>query len=158
MVCETGVQFQVESYQRFKKWYLMPPYLALVTIKKESKVKWSNPGNGVAPSPIPRCTVTIEKGAIETSSAKVVNFTYCSLLVLLFDFFSLSIQLSILTNNPRLSICLSLFHAHDYLTILLSKILITLSLSLSVSHDNLLCFLYMNSSLTVLIPLYPHYT
>ena len=26
MVRETGVQFQVEPYQRLKKWYLMPPY------------------------------------------------------------------------------------------------------------------------------------
>ena len=29
-VCrETGVQSQVESYQRLKKWYLMPPCLTL---------------------------------------------------------------------------------------------------------------------------------
>ena len=29
MVREMGVQSQVESYQRLKKWYLMPPCLAL---------------------------------------------------------------------------------------------------------------------------------
>ena len=44
---------QVESYQRLKKWYLMPPCLTLSIISRESRVKWSNPGNGVLPSPTP---------------------------------------------------------------------------------------------------------
>ena len=35
-----------------KKWYLMPPCLTLSIIR----VKWSNPGNGVAPLPTPRCS------------------------------------------------------------------------------------------------------
>ena len=52
---ETGVQSQVESYQRLKKWYLMQPCLTLSIIRYGSKVKWSNPGNGVAPSPTPWC-------------------------------------------------------------------------------------------------------
>ena len=56
MVWETGVQFQVMSYQRLKKWYLMLPCLALWTIRWGSKVKWSNPGDGVAPSSTPRCS------------------------------------------------------------------------------------------------------
>ena len=55
MVLETSVQSQVESYQRLKKWFLMPPCLALSTIRWGSRVKWSNPGNGVAPSPTPLC-------------------------------------------------------------------------------------------------------
>ena len=55
MVRETGVQFQVESYQRLKKCYLMPPCLTLSIIRYESKVKWSNPENGVAPSRTPWC-------------------------------------------------------------------------------------------------------
>ena len=29
----TWVQYQVEKYQRLKKWYFMPPYLALSTIR-----------------------------------------------------------------------------------------------------------------------------
>ena len=37
----------------FKKWYLIPPYLTLSIIRYVSKVKWNNPGKGVA----------IEKGA-----------------------------------------------------------------------------------------------
>ena len=52
---ETRVQSQVASYQGLKKWYLRPPCLALSTIRLGSRVKWCNPGNGVAPSPTPRC-------------------------------------------------------------------------------------------------------
>ena len=39
-----------------KNWYLMMPCLALSIIKWGSKVKWSNPGNEVAPFSIPRCS------------------------------------------------------------------------------------------------------
>ena len=53
---ETGVQCQVESYQRLKKWYLIPPCLTLRIKRHVSRVKWSNPGKGVAPSPKPRCS------------------------------------------------------------------------------------------------------
>ena len=38
------------------KWYLMLPCLALSIIRCTSRVKWSNPGNGVAPSPTPCCS------------------------------------------------------------------------------------------------------
>ena len=47
MVLETWVQFQVESYQRLKKWYLTPPCLTLIIIKYRSRVMWSNPGKEV---------------------------------------------------------------------------------------------------------------
>ena len=53
---ETWVQSQFESYQRLKKWYLMPPCLTLSSIRYGSRVKWSNPGKGVAPSPTPWCS------------------------------------------------------------------------------------------------------
>ena len=53
MVRETWVQSQVASYQRLKKWYLIPPCLKLSNIRYLSRVKWSNPGKGVAPSPTP---------------------------------------------------------------------------------------------------------
>ena len=36
-----------------KKRYLIPPCLTLSIIKYISRVKWSNPGKGVAPSPTP---------------------------------------------------------------------------------------------------------
>ena len=55
MVRETGVQSQVESYQRLLKWHLIPSCLTLSNIRYVSRVKWSNPGKGVAPSPTPRC-------------------------------------------------------------------------------------------------------
>ena len=38
-----------------KKWYLIPPCLALSNISYVTRVKWSNPAKGVAPSPIPWC-------------------------------------------------------------------------------------------------------
>ena len=50
------VQSQVESYQRLKNWYLIPPCLTFSIIRYVSRVKWSNPGNGVVPSPTPRCS------------------------------------------------------------------------------------------------------
>ncbi len=55
MARETWVQSQVESYQRLKKWYLMLLCLTLSIIRYGSRVKWSNPGKGVAPSPKPWC-------------------------------------------------------------------------------------------------------
>ena len=60
MARETGVQSQVKSYQRLKKWYLMPSGLTLSIIRYESKVKWRNPRKGVVPSPTPcvkRCCI-----------------------------------------------------------------------------------------------------
>ena len=56
MARETRVQSPVESYQRLKKWYLMPPCLTLSIIRYGSRIKWSNPGKGVAPSPTYLCS------------------------------------------------------------------------------------------------------
>ena len=56
MARETWVQSQVESYQRLKKWYLMPPCLTLSIVRYGSRVKWSNPGKGVAPFPTLWCS------------------------------------------------------------------------------------------------------
>ena len=56
MVQETEVQSHVESYQRLKKWYLIPPCLTLSIIRYVSRVMWNNPGKGVAPSTTPRCS------------------------------------------------------------------------------------------------------
>ena len=39
-----------------QKWYLIPPCLKLSIIWYVSRVKWSNPGNGVAPSPTMWCS------------------------------------------------------------------------------------------------------
>ena len=56
MARETGVQSQVESYERLKKWYLIPPCLTLSIIRYASGVKWSTLEKGAAPSPTPRCS------------------------------------------------------------------------------------------------------
>ena len=72
MVQETRVQSQVESYQRLKKWYLIPPCLTLGNIRYESSVKGSNPGKGVAPSPTLRCS-SYWKGSLRIALA---NYTY----------------------------------------------------------------------------------
>ena len=36
-----------------QKWYLMTPCLTLSIMRQGSRVKWSNPRNGVEPSPTP---------------------------------------------------------------------------------------------------------
>ena len=56
MVQETGAQSEVASYQRLKKWYMMPPFLTLSIIRYGSRVKYSNPEKDVAPSPTPSCS------------------------------------------------------------------------------------------------------
>ena len=66
MARETWVLSQVESYQRLKKWYLMPPCLTLSIIRYESRVKWSNPGKGVAPFPTPWCR-SYRKGCLRVT-------------------------------------------------------------------------------------------
>ena len=55
MAWETRVQSQVQSYQRLKKGYLMPPCLTLRIIRYGSRVKWGNPRKGVAYSPTSYC-------------------------------------------------------------------------------------------------------
>ena len=55
MVQETRVQYQVEAYQRLKKLYLILPCLTLSIMMYGSRVKWSNPVKGVAPSPTAQC-------------------------------------------------------------------------------------------------------
>ena len=75
MLRETGVQSQVESYQRLKKWYLIPPCLTLSIIRYGSKVMWSNPWNRVAPS-LHLSVVANKKGAFGSLSTMVANFIY----------------------------------------------------------------------------------
>ena len=66
MVRQTWVQSQVASYQRHKKWYLIPPCLTLRNIRYVSRVKWSNPGKRVAPSSIPWCS-SYWKGSLQVT-------------------------------------------------------------------------------------------
>ena len=66
MARETRVQSQIESYQRLKNWYLMPPCLTLSIIRYGSRIKWNNPGTGVAPSPTPWCS-SYRKGSLQVA-------------------------------------------------------------------------------------------
>ena len=66
MARETWVQSQVESYQRLKKWYLMSPCVTLSIIRYGSRVKWSNPGKGVALFPTPWCS-SYRKGSLRVT-------------------------------------------------------------------------------------------
>ena len=56
MARKTWVQSQVYSYQRLKKWYLILLYLTLSNKRYVLRVKWNNPGKGVALYPTPRCS------------------------------------------------------------------------------------------------------
>ena len=69
MARETGIQSLVESYQRLKKWFLIPPYLTLSIIRYVSRLKWSNPEKGVTPSPTTQCGSYWKRVALD-------NFTY----------------------------------------------------------------------------------
>ena len=71
----TEVQSQVKSYQRLKKWYLMPHCLALSIIKYRSRVKWSDTGNGVVPSPTPRCS-SYWKGSLRVTLDKCLRLYF----------------------------------------------------------------------------------
>ena len=66
MAPETGIQSQVESYQRLKKWYLMLPCFALSIIRKVSRVKWSNPGKGAVLFPTLWCS-SYRKGSLRVT-------------------------------------------------------------------------------------------
>ena len=74
MARETWVQSQVESYQRLKKWYLMPPCLTLSIIRYGARVKWSHPGKGVAPFPPPWCSSYRKKVAFGSPSTMIANY------------------------------------------------------------------------------------
>ena len=81
MVLETRVQSQVVSYQKlFKKWYVISPCLRLGIIRYVSRIKWSNPGKGVTPSPTPQCS-SYWKGSLQValSCSHHLYFYLCAL-------------------------------------------------------------------------------
>ena len=67
---------------RLEKLYLIPPCLTLINIRFVSRVKWSNPEKGVAPSPTFRC-FSYWKGSllVALDYGRQLYFIYiCSLL------------------------------------------------------------------------------
>ena len=108
MARETGVQSQVESYQRLKKWYSLPPYLTLNIIRYGSGVKWSNPGKGEALSPAPWCS-SYRKGSLRVTLdyCRYLYFT-CNFLFLQAFWFFLNLVVLFLPFFPPLLIISSL--------------------------------------------------
>ena len=70
MVWETGVQFQVESYQRLRKGYLMLPCLKLCITRYGSRVTRYIQGKELPP-PLNLGEVAIETGAYRAFSHSV---------------------------------------------------------------------------------------
>ena len=61
-----------------QKWYLMPPCLTLSIIRYGSRVKWSNPGKGVAPSPTHWCSkLSKREPSGHPRLWSLLYFTYC---------------------------------------------------------------------------------
>ena len=72
----TGVQSQVESYQRLKKMILDTALLNTQLCKVVSRVKWSNPRKGVASSPSTRYS-SYWKGTFDNKGNEGVQFDMC---------------------------------------------------------------------------------
>ena len=76
------------SYQRLLKSYLIPPCLTLSNIRYVSRVKWSNRGKGVAPSPTPRCS-SYGKGAFGPPRLRSPTFL---IYICIYELHSISFQ------------------------------------------------------------------
>ena len=121
MARETGVHSHVESYQRLKKWYLIPLCLTLSIIRFESRVKWSQPGKGEAPL---RLSVVVnEKGAFLSPSTSIVNFIYVyiyiyisKLLIYIWNIIIKIIYIYIYTHTHIFK-----FHTHTHTHIYISR-------------------------------------
>ena len=74
-VFANGPEDQVKSYQRLKKWYLMPPYLKLSIIRYRSQVSGVIKGKELCP-PKHLGEAAIEEGAFRLSSTMVSQLTY----------------------------------------------------------------------------------
>ena len=86
MAQETGLQSQFNSYQRLKKWYLIPHFLTLSITKIWIKSGWSNLGKRVKPF-LTLGVIAIEKGAFGSSSNEVANFLLLDDIKLVATFF-----------------------------------------------------------------------
>ena len=113
MVRETWVQSQVASYQRLLKWYLIPPCLTLSNIRCVSRVKWSNPGKGVAPSSTPRCS-SLWKGNLR------VTLDYGGQIYLLYNRNVICIRISIWRIEYSICIRISIWSDKSFLSIIIS--------------------------------------
>ena len=123
VVQETGVQSQVKSYQKFKKWYWMTPCLTLSILRYRSMVKMSSSGKEIVPSPTPWCS-SYWKGSLwvdlDYNYQLFIYYTFIDIIIKVdwrgFPWYTLSLSLSLslhaslsvmalLLNNPRRLIC-----------------------------------------------------
>ena len=79
--------------QNTLKWFLMPPRLTFSDIRYVSRVKWSNPGKGIVPSPTPRCS-SYWKGSLLVALYDYGRQLYFTFNIYLFLTFSVFRQLS----------------------------------------------------------------
>ena len=115
MARETWVQSQVESYQRLKKWYLMPPCLTLSIIWYGSRVKWSNLGKGVAPSPTPRCS-SYRKGNLRVILDHGRLYKYINIYIYIYIYIYIFLRHRNLSTG-FLSVCLRCSSSHHLKTL-----------------------------------------
>ena len=71
MIQEARVQFQVKSYQRVKKWYMMPPCLTFSIIRYRSRINEGIQGKKVVSLPWHLSVVAFEKRTFGSPLTKV---------------------------------------------------------------------------------------
>ena len=88
----------------FKKWYLIPPRLTLSNIRYVLRVKWSNPGKGVAPSATPWCSSYWKESLlVALDFSRQLYYSYLC-----------SPKLYFLQANRQLLVCFSYFPSLNY--------------------------------------------
>ena len=106
---------------KIKKWYLVPPCLTLSIVRYGSRVKWVNPGKGVAPSLTSRCSsyrkgnlwVTLDYGCQLYLHIKIhhrFSLTLCS--KTLYPGFDTKLHLIARLQSESFEECRVLFHCH----------------------------------------------
>ena len=67
-----------------QKWYLMLPCLILSIIRNGSRVKWVNPGKGVAPSLTPWCS-SYRKGSLRDAFQYARQLIYIYIYIYIYE-------------------------------------------------------------------------
>ena len=124
MARETWVQSQVESYQRLKKWYLMPPCLTLSIIKVRIKGKVEQSRERSRAHPLYLGVVSYRKGSLRVPLDYINYYHY-------YYFFIVFIILLILLLLLLLSLLL-LLHCIHYIVNIVAIIIIIIIITSSL--------------------------